>query len=1135
MMRPTRVPDTLILRDADARLSAATTFDRNIVVTASAGTGKTTLLVDRLLQLLMKSPDPVSLSEIVALTFMEKAAHEMKVRLRERLLDLRLNSEACGALAAANRVSPLEIRTRAERALEELERSQIGTIHSFAAHLIRSYPIEAGVDPRFEPDDGSGFERHFERDWQEWLQVELGSLGERHEIWKRVLRRTSLESLRELATKLTKDLVPLPLMMAQMQPGSMTPVLKNWLGKCLARTRVLLMGERHREREPRQVEKLLDVSAHLFELVLTGGLEAISGLSQDSRILLQTKDPGSKPPGQWDEQDFAEAITLIETAKALLKTDHEYLAAVLTILIPFAEGCRRRFLEAGRIGFDGLLARARALIKSHPQVRRRLKQQFKAVLVDEFQDTDPVQYEILLFLCERSEDAAASWQEVRLEPGKLFIVGDPKQSIFAFRRADIEAFQQVTDRVVSQGGMALTLTTNFRSHASIISCINGLFSRLISEQPGLQPAYHPLEPQPDRTTCAGMPGVELRLVAQDDESNETDELSAEEAMRSEAEAVARWVKQEIVGKEVLIDRDGRRRKAAPGDVALLFRTFSQGRHYLDALRRHGLAYLAEGEKHFYQRQEVIDFVNLLRCIQNPDDAVARLGLMRSPLGGLSDGEVRELTALGALDYRQGAHARLDEHPKAAHLHRLYAVLQMLHEDCPRRPLPSALDLIFERLPVLELAAASAHGEQAMANLWKVRGLTDELVGDPALTLAGFAELLSGRIVDPPDESETGLAEDSSEAVRVLTIHKAKGLEFPIVVLVGLQAGTPTQFDSIEVHHDWSTDVVGLRFEGISTLEGIFTAEKLSARMTSEQRRLLYVGMTRAKERLVLSGALSRRPASGNFLALCREAIGESLGKEDCPVLEAGDGRIIQTILPPDEGRLWTWKPAARPAEPVPDMADFVPRWHKREEAYRHRRDNPIIVTASSLAVKTRVAGQGSSSQTSAMIIGSIMHTILNKLTYTDKLKPTHQITESALGLELPEELYPEREAILADLQGMLSTFIQSDMYADLCGSTIVAREIPFLMPFCFPSGHLPTGLMEGRIDLLYRKDGRLWIADYKTDRVSEAEMAERAQAYGGQARHYMQAVAQGFGEPPAGFKFIFLRLGKVAEVLFPVD
>ncbi len=901
------MPEALQLSDADARHSAATTFDRNIVVTASAGTGKTTLLVDRLLQLLMKSPDPVSLPEIVALTFMEKAAYEMKMRLRERLLDLRLDSEACADLAVTNGISSEEIRTRVDRALRELERSQIGTIHSFAAHLIRSYPIEAGVDPRFEPDDGTGFERHFDRDWQEWLTGELGPLGVRHETWRRVLRRTSLESLRVLAMRLTNDLVPLSVLMAQMKPGPLSPVIRTWLEKRLERALDLLRGERHGQREPRQVEKLLAASAQLFELVLSGGLEGALKLRPDLLAFLREKDPGAKPPNQWEERDFEEACALIETAKGLVNTDQQYLAAVLTILAPFAEGCRRRFLEAGWVGFDGLLARARELLKHHPEIRRRVKQQFKAILVDEFQDTDPVQYEILLFLCERPDDAASRWQDVRLEPGKLFIVGDPKQSIFAFRRADIEAFQQVTDLVVGQGGLALTLITNFRSHASILAAVNGLFALLITEQPGLQPAYHPIEPQPVRPMGAGTPGVELRLVAHDEDSGETDELNAEEAVRSEAEAVARWVKHDIIGKELLLDAAGRWRKAEPGDVAMLFRTFSQGRHYLDALRRYGLAYLAEGEKHFYQRQEVMDLVNVLRCIQNPDDAVARLGLMRSTLGALSDREVMELTALGALDYRPGAHGRLDEHPKAEHLHRLYAVLQTLHEDCPRLPLPNAIDLIFERLPVLELAAASAHGEQAMANLWKVRALTEQLVGDPALTLAGVAELLAARIADPPDESEGGLAEESSDAVRVLTIHKAKGLEFPIVVLVGLQAGIPLQQNPIEVHHDWSTDVVGLRFEGIGTLESVFIAEKLAARMTAEQRRLLYVGMTRAKERLVLSGALSRRPASGNFLALFRHAIGETVGRQDMPVLEVGEGRITQAILPPDEGKAWTWK------------------------------------------------------------------------------------------------------------------------------------------------------------------------------------------------------------------------------------
>ena len=1124
------MPEALALGDAYARRCAASTFDRNVVVTASAGTGKTTLLVDRLLQLLMKSPHPVCLPEIVALTFMEKAAYEMKARLRGRLLDLLSDAATCGELVATNGVSNDDIRARAQRALQEVERSQIGTIHSFAAHLIRTYPIEAGVDPRFEADDGRGFEQHFDRDWQQWLNVELGPRGSQHESWKRILRRASLESLRELAKRLANDLVPLHLVMAQLAPGPLSPVVRTWLETCRERAQGLIAGEREGEKPPRQVERLLTAAEYLFDYVLTCGVEAVQEGDAELITLLQEKQPGQKPPNEWSETEFEKAVSLIDTAKALLKTDHGYLKTVLTVLIPFAERCRRRFLEAGLVGFDGLLARARDLLKQHPEVRRRLKQQFKAILVDEFQDTDPVQYEILLFLSERLEDAAGRWQEVNLEPGKLFIVGDPKQSIFAFRRADIEAFQHVTERVVSQGGMALTLTTNFRSHASILAAVNGLFARLIAEQPGLQPPYHALEAQPDRNTGAGTQGVELRLVAQDEESGEGEDLSAEQAVRGEAEAIARWMKYELIGKEVLIDAEGQRRKVEPGDVAMLFRTFSQGREYLDALRRYGLAYVAEGERHFYRRQEVVDFVNLLRCILNPDDAIARLGLLRSSLGALTDREIMELTELGALDFRPGSHANWDRHPRADHLQRLYAVLQSLREECPQRPLPEAVDLIFERLPVLELAAASVHGEQAVANLWKLRALTEDLVADPALTLGGLSELLMERVADAPEESESGLAEESSEAISVLTIHKAKGLEFPIVVLVGLHVGTLPQPNPIDVHHDWSTDVVGLRFEGISTLEGVFTAQKLKARMTAERRRLLYVGMTRAKERLILSGAVSRRRGSGNFLDLYREAIGESVGQQAAPLLSAGDGRIIQTIIPADEGKLQHGKPKEQPDETVPELADFALRWQKRERDYELRHANPIVVTPTSFVLKTRPLESLSLRNTSAMLLGLLVHSSFKMMSYGNEHQPIHDVIDRVLTRELAPEFQSEREAIREEIGGILSAFMKSGAYAELCAATILAREVPFVMPFGSQVSTLPRGLMEGRIDLVYRKDGRLWVADYKSDRVTESEISTRAETYREQARYYMQAVRLGFGEEPAGFKLIFVRLGITVPV-----
>src|SRR5439155_145740 len=295
-------------------------------------------------------------------------------------------------------------------------------------------------------------------------------------------------------------------------------------------------------------------------------------------------------------------------------------------------------------------------------------------------------------------------------PGKLFIVGDPKQSIFAFRRADIEAFQRVRQMVEDQDGLPLTLTRNFRSHGTILAAVNQVFDRLIRERPGLQPRYDPLEADPDRKTGAQTQGVELRLVTPALHGEEPATLSAEEGVEAEAEAVARWLKREVM----------------------------------------------------------------------------------------------ELVAQGPLDYRGNGPSGLDAHPKAAYLKSLYAVLASLHRDCPLRPLPDALDLIFERLPVLELAAASSHGEQAVANLWKVRALADDLVAQPGMTLARFVELLKARLADPPDESESGLAEEASrEAVRIMSVHKAKGLEFPIVILVGLQAGTKPPYEPIQVQQDWS--------------------------------------------------------------------------------------------------------------------------------------------------------------------------------------------------------------------------------------------------------------------------------------------------------------------------------------------
>jgi ATP-dependent helicase/nuclease subunit A len=1133
--------------DAQARSLAATTFDRNVVVTASAGTGKTTLLITRLVHLLVKSPDPVPLSQIVALTFMNKAANEIKIRLRECLEGLLAPGESPASralwdhyrlssadLADRYRLSADELRTRAEAAIRDLENSQIGTIHSFAAHLLRLYPLEAGVDPGFQTDEGLGFDEHFTHEWSQWLDVELGARGPRQALWKKVLRGADLEALQSFARALVNDLIPLATLAAQVSSPEIDETVRLWLEE--KRRRALALIEAHREKKPRQVEQLLDAAGEVFGRLLKGGAGALRDLPEERRTLLASKQAGSKPPAGWADEEFEDASAVIRTAKALLESDQDYVRALLELVLPFAESCRRRFIEAGSLTFDGLLARARDLLKTHRHVRARLKRRFRALLVDEFQDTDPVQYEILLFLAEREEESAEEWQQVRLHPGKLFIVGDPKQSIFAFRRADIEAFQKVTRMVADQNGCAFTLRTNFRSHPTILSAVNGVFDRLIRERPGLQPRYEFLEPDPDRKTKAGTQGVELRLVAASGEGDE-ESFTAEQAVEAEAEAVARWLKQDLIGKEVLTERDGRRRAVEPGDVAILFRTFTQSWDYLGALRRRGLPYVAEGEKHFYQRQEVIDLVNLLSAIQNPHDQVALAGVLRSAVGALTDRDLMALAAAGPFEYRGADAPALDAHPRGAHLRRLYAVLESLHRDCPARPLPDALDLVFERLPVLELAAACSHGEQAVANLWKVRALADDVVADPNMTMAAFVTLLKARLADPPDESESGLSEETSrDAVRVMSMHKAKGLEFPIVILVGLQAGTKPQYDPILVQQDWSTGVVGVRLGDRRTLGGVYVAEKLEARIAAERRRLLYVGMTRAKERLVLSGALTRRQTEDTFLAMLRDAVGEAVGKAEVAAHAVGEGRISQTIVPPEERKPGAPRKDRKDAHARHDLAALEARWRARGERWdRSRRQSAFLTPTQLLGVKEPLVsglggkgGRGGGER--ASFIGTIVHNVLETWNYDENPHAILEQTFRALDRWIPEDLPWSREEIRQEIRDVLKGFVESEALAELRSATILGREVPFMMRWEEREQGPPPALMEGRIDLIYETDGRVWAADYKTDRVSEADSAGRATTYRVQAQIYSEAVSKALGRELGGFKIIFVRLGKAVAV-----
>ena len=1142
-----------ILADSVARERAATVMDRNLVVSAGAGTGKTTLLIDRLTHLLFRQPHPLAIGEIVALTFTNKAANEMKLRLRERLglwLSLdpgipptgasrRREWEQLADVLARYELSKTRLNELAGQALRELEKSQIGTIHSFAAHLLRLYPRECGVDPAFIEDDGTQFKDHMEREWTVWLDEELGPDGKRHDVWRQALGILRLDEIKSLATQLCSELIPLDAIRPRRECDAATvpPSIKTWLDALAARTTRL-----HRGRPKSTIiERMLEAADEFLTSFATG-----QGRSRSERSGWEFDRKVPPMTTTWTREDYEQAKSVLRITRALLYVDAGPLKVLLPCVIDFAEACRRRFIERGLVSFDGLLARSRNLLRDYPAIRRGLKAQFRAFLVDEFQDTDPVQYELILYLAEIEHEEASRWQDLSLTPGKLFIVGDPKQSIYAFRRADMEAYDAVVeDRVLVQGDRQ-TLQTNFRSHAGLLSPINACFSRLFPSAAvkGLYPKDEPLIPSASAHSPLKHEGVEIRLVRP-----RTEEADADTATRCEAEALARWLREDVFDRQSLHEGD-LTVTVKPRHVAILFRTLTHARDYLEALRRYDIPYLTEGEKHFYARQEIIDVVNLLRATADPHDQMALAGVLRSPLGGLTDRELERLARSKKLDFR------LDPSKEVHAAVAIYDLLRTLHVTLPKLTVAEAMEEVFARAPVMELAAASLDGEQAVANLRKLRTLVVELAAGAEVTWQGLIRTLTDRIAEVPDEAESPLAEEGPEdlnrdgAVRVLSIHKAKGLEFPMVILAGLHRGKDGSRDRVFVKHDWATDLVGIRAGDAQTLAGIYIDAKLAEREQAEQRRVLYVGMTRARRRLILSAGVPSRMNrfSDSFLSLLNQGFCMDLLEESGGTVKAGEREIPLVVVPGEEIPLTRSGHQSRWTESAHDLSSQQTVWETRAARWQRAIAESMFRTPAKMMEELPVDSRPMRSRRededpeASRQLGVLVHRVLEPWEFAGDPNQLDAHLTFLGGKAAPE--------VCKEVRNILSVFLTSESYDQLRRARILGREVPFIMPWqgerCeargersetsgFPRASSPEPraypcVMEGVIDLLYELDGEIWIADYKTDRMTEEEVARKVEQYRPQVKIYARAAAKALDIEHVRAQLIFLRLGRAVEV-----
>ncbi len=1058
------------------RSRVQTHLDVNMVVEAGAGTGKTTLLIDRLcFALLAQGIRP---QRLVALTFTEKAAAEIKTRLIFKLqavLQAARQNQADPTLETLTghfAVPLAEVIGRAEQALALLDRSPIGTIHSFCADILRSFPLEAGLSPYAEIDKGPRAQHIFDAAWNRFLDEELGEQAPRAELWKEVLPWVSLAELQTCAQEMCRG---------QMGPYDYF-ARKDFLAQvCQERARraqELSTAFLDGKKAPRVVEKALAQAARRFmqaqQWLQTGQYTAPQIPEQTLEIKSLPKD--------WDEESAEQAKALCRFAEAADPAVQLRVLKAYELLKPLVQTVRAQYGREGILSFDDLIVKTRNLLQQHEGVRHQLQQAYDALYIDEFQDTDPVQGELLLFLAERPGGTAATWQEVQLQPGKLFVVGDPKQSIYRFRGADITAYELFTRLILQQGGEKAYLRQNFRSERGIIALANGVCSAVMKEKYAFQPAYEPIfTAKPEEQAGA----AELVLVCAGQEK-----VSADDYRHNQARFIVHWIEQNV-GRLTL--RDGR--KLQYRDIALLSRAATTLGPYTDALRRAGIPFAVEEERDFYSRQEVSDFLNFLRAAEDPADTIALAGVLRSPLGALTDEELFRLAQRKELDYRKPS---CDEKAEA-----LFARLRAFAARAGRVPLGTLLRELLHDSFLGEACATAYDGGRSIANLEKLVALAESYAQQTPVTLGQFLARAEEIMQQEAGRLTAAKQLQMADSLSVMTVHKSKGLEFPVVILADISKKESASAAKRPTHlYSWRQNLHGLRVGKYADINLAWLEEEQKEHARCEEVRVLYVALTRAREKLLVVG---NEESDRHTLAELLMRAGYFPQQGERPKQVQGLPVHYEPYQNPAEF-IYLQKEAVAVPPPPRALAAWRSTFDRRMSRYR-----ALLAQTPALSPSARVALQ--TQDAAAADLGTLCHRALADFWAGKQPSLAACVPGAAQQLQRPE--------LAADAQEILGRFEQSELFARWRRMQRVGVEMPFTR--LEADGELVNGAM----DLLLKdEEGTVWVVDYKTDENTDETTVQKYQP---QLQVY-QAAAQALFAPAAvRCGIAFLRSGQWVE------
>lgn len=1118
---------------------------RNIAVTASAGAGKTATLVERYIELLRQHPD-IGVRQVLAITFTQKAAAEMRERVAQRLSD---------GLAQA---LPEPERQRLRQIRDELPAARISTIHSFCAALLREYPIEADVDPAFavlEEVDAAQLRSQAVRQ----TLVSLARTRDSNPD-KEALRRTLAEWSRRYLEQVLQHLLAKKHLArswcrryAEQSPEQ---ILSDWRGMQQAASEpayCALLADPHfpamlaelaalepqTEARDSAVKRLDPLREDMRRLSQRPPLaEAVAILPRLAQGLLTSGKPlsgsrlGSK--SNWDEAALARVRELVPAlghclaphadllGRALGAVD-ERIAAVLPALsrlfLRADARCERSKGDGRMLDMDDLLEKSHQLLATDANIRGRLAQHYRFALIDEFQDTDSVQWKIIRSLVAPDGPMAGD---------KLFIVGDPKQSIYSFRAADVALFARVRTAIAKANAAherdsqpfcddgeildaspaqrlgKLVMGENFRTLAQPIAFVNALFPPFMQEVPGepFQVGYDPLVGC--RSTSVSEGSVELLLLPPDDSRDAT------ETALGEAEIVARRLRLLLTGSDLQVADGESLRSPVPGDIALLLRRRRNLSAYEDALRKCGIPFQVAGGRGFYQRQEIYDLANILRVLCNPGDGIALLGALRSPYFGLSDNALYALTAPhgGRLvehlydASRQQDLAPADQEAAAAAVARL----QHWRGLRDRVPLVELLHAILEDTGAWGFLCYGERGKQAVANVEKLLDLAREFRGP----LADFVVRLDLLTAEEEQEGEALLEAD---ALHILTVHAAKGLEFPIVVVPDLAARFNLG-NSDPVLLDAEKGIgLGLldpeqNYKKVPSYIRSLINDNVRHRQRAEEKRLLYVACTRARDHLLLGGALTDEHFTADLSAArdCLSWICGSLALTEADLARgtkevAGVPAPLPIYTDPSAFSAPETTTAAEPAFRALDAAPVqAPAPALDLSPLDDPQDRPefavseLVLFATDRAAHHRQYGLGlpawplgqvDAPRRRGLLFGQLAHAGLEALHNRPDADPATLAADLVAAAPLPVASY--RASFERELAGLLRRCRQSPLAVRWRTHLEAHTEVRFALS-------LAHGLVHGVVDYMGRGADGLWeLIDYKIGH--RANRPESVQSY----------------------------------------